>query len=227
MKNLLSLSMAAFASTTLGIIGTFRPIVAVDFSQQEVEQNRFVALAVPRIGAAPQLIILEQISDSQACWKENQTTPVTVEPLLTNFNFAGICGRSTDSNGYSIRMAGQDLALLYKLKLVRQNNEIFLVGISNTDPNASAIKIGSTRGIGNGVTKIELEPGWRFTKRSYNGEITRHVYLTSDRAAPGNLAQQQQTAPIDLNQTQYDSPQVQDDPPQAQNDPLEEQNDSF
>lgn len=51
------------------------------FEQQEVDQNKFVALAVPRVGSTPQLVILEQISDSQPCWKESGTSPVTVERL--------------------------------------------------------------------------------------------------------------------------------------------------
>jgi hypothetical protein len=87
------------------------------------------------------------------------------------------------------------------------------------------LKIGRTDGIGTSLIKIKLEPGWRFTKRTYNGQALGHIYLTCDRAAPGNVAQQQQTAPIPLNQTQHDSLPVRNDPPQVQNDPLQEQND--
>lgn len=191
MKNFLLLSIVAFASTILGTISAFNPATAVDFGQQEVDQNKFVAIAVPHVGSTPQLVVLEQISNSQSCWKESGKSPVSVEALLLKFDFTGICGRSTDTNGYSIRMAGQDLCLLYKIKLIQNNNEFVLVGISNTNPNAPAIKIGRTHGIGSGLIKIDLSPGWRFTKRTYNGQTVGHIYLTSDLAAPGSSSQQQ------------------------------------
>ena len=189
MKNFLPLSIAALASTILGTIGVFSSATAVDFGQEEVDQRKFVAIAVPHVGSSPHLVVVEQISDSQACWKESGTSPVAIEALLLNFDFTGICARSTDSGGYSIRMAGQDLALLYKIKIVKQNNELLLIGISNNDPNAPAIIIGSTHAIGEGLTKIELEPGWRFTKRTYNGQTVGHIYLTSDQVAPGSISQ--------------------------------------
>lgn len=182
MKNFLPLSIAALASTILGTISAFSPVVAVDFGQQELEQNKFVALAVPRVAGNPQLVILEQISESQKCWKESETSLVSVEALLLNFDLTGICTRSTDSGGYSIRMAGQDLGLLYKIKIIQNNNEFVLVGVSN-NPNASTIKIGRTHGISSGLTKIQLQPGWRFTKRTYNGQSLAHIYLTSDQVA--------------------------------------------
>lgn len=193
MKNFLPLSIAALASTTLATISTLSIATAADFGQLEVEQNKFVALAVPHTGGSPQLVILEQISNSQQCWKESGTSPVTVDALLLNFDFTGICGRSTDTNGYSIRMASQDIGLLYKLKIIKNNNEFMLVGVSNTDPNAPAIEIGRTHGIGSGLTKIDLKPGWRFTKRTYNGKTLGHIYLTSDQASPGSVSQQQGT----------------------------------
>lgn len=194
MKNFLPLSIAALASTTLGTISAFSPAVAVDFGQQEVDQSKFIAIAVPHVGSSPHLVVLEQISDSQKCWKESGTSPVSIEALLLNFDFTGICARSTDSGGYSIRMAGQDLGLLYKLKIIKNNTEFMLVGVSNTDPNAPAIEIGRTRGIGSGLTKIDLKPGWRFSKRTYDGKTLGHIYLTSDVTAPGSVSQQQRSS---------------------------------
>ncbi len=196
MRNFLPLSLAALASMTLGAMGAMSLAAAGTFGQQEVEQNKFIAIAVPHVGHSPHLVILEQISDSQQCWKESGTSPVTVEPLLLKFDFTGICRRSADINGYSIRMAGQDMGLLYKLKLVKDNNELVLVGISNTDPNAPVVEIGRTDGISSGLTKIVLEPGWRFTKRTYNGQALGHVYLTSDSAALSSHSGQQEIGTI-------------------------------
>lgn len=186
LNSLLRHRFAVLATATLGIISTLGSAIATEFEQQEVDQNKFIAIAAPRVGSTPQLIVLEQIASDKACWKESGTNPITVEPLLLNFDFTGICGRSTDSNGYSIRMKGQDLALLYSLSIVRRNGSLVLIGTSNTDQNAPAIVIGRTHGISSGLTKLILEPGWRLTKRTFNGQTLGHVYLTNDLAARSN-----------------------------------------
>ena len=196
MRNLLSIFVATLASTIIGTTSAFNPVTAVDFGQQEVDLNKFIAIAVPHVGHSPHLVILEQISNSQQCWKESGTSPVVVEALLLNFNFTGICGRSTDSNGYSIRMANQDLGLLYKLKVIKHGNEFVLIGTYNTAPNAPVVEIGKTHGVSPGLTKIVLNPGWRFTKRTFNGKTVGHIYLTSDSAAPSSHPEQQGSVSI-------------------------------
>lgn len=183
LKTLKRYRFAILATATAGTISALSPARASTFEQQEVDQSKFIALAVSRVGSTPQLIVLEQIASNKACWKESGSNPVNVEPLLLNFDFTGICGRSTDSNGYSIRMANQDLALFYSLSIVRRDGQLVLIGTSNTNRNAPAIVIGRTHGISSGVNKIVMEPGWRFTKRTFNGQSLDHVYLTNDKAA--------------------------------------------
>lgn len=155
------------------------------FGQTEVDQNKYIAVAVPHdAGHRYQLVILEQISPKKACWNESETLSTTVvKPLLLNFNFTGICGRSTDSNGYSIRMAGQDLAGQYDIDIVRRGQTLVLIGTKFRDRYAPAIEIGKTSGFSNDLLKINLEPGWRFSKRTYEGKVLGHVYLTNDRFA--------------------------------------------
>jgi hypothetical protein len=153
---------------------------AVEFEHTEVEQERFIAMAVPR-AFGNSLIILEQISDTQACWSEHGTAPTIVDPLLIDFDFTGICGRATDSNGYSVRIGGKDLALSHSLTVRSVDNEIFLVATSHHNVETPPIVIGRSYGISNGFIKIILEPGWRFTKRSYQGKTLGHIYFTFDR----------------------------------------------
>lgn len=81
-------------------------------------------------------------------------------------------------------MKGQDLCLRYSLSVVRRDGDLVLIGTSNTARNAPVIEIGRTHGISSGFSKIVLEPGWRFTKRTFNSKTLGHVYLTSDLAAP-------------------------------------------
>ncbi|MGB3508670.1 MAG: DUF3747 domain-containing protein [Microcoleaceae cyanobacterium] len=179
MKTLLKRSITVLATLGILTLCSHRGANANIFDQQEVDQNRFIAIAVPR-AFGPQLLILEQKSDQRLCWAESGDRPSLVDPLLLNFDFTGICGRATDSNGYSIRMADTDMALDYALSLQSSGGDVRLMGISRVDSTAPRLLIGRTYGLADGFTKIVLEPGWRFAKRSYQGKELGHVYLTTD-----------------------------------------------
>jgi len=179
MKTYFKQSIAALTTLGLLTLSSIIPAKANLFDQKEVEQSRYVAIAVPRV-FGPQLLILEQKKDPRQCWSESGDRPTLVDPLLLNFDFTGIRGRATDSNGYSIRMAGTDLALDYALSLQVSGGDIRLMGISRVDSNAPRLLIGRTYGLANGFTKIILEPGWRFAKRSYQSKELGHIYITTD-----------------------------------------------
>jgi len=173
-------STVALTTAVLSTFSTLSPASAVNFGQKEVNQNKFIAVASPYGTNRYQLAIFEQISNKKSCWSEKGTSPTSVDLLLKKFDFTGICGRSTDSNGYSIRKGGQDLGWRYELYVVKQAQKLVLVGVNTTNRNLPPIEIGTTSGITNGVVKINLNPGWRFAKRTYNGKVLGHVYLTSD-----------------------------------------------
>jgi N-acetylmuramoyl-L-alanine amidase len=181
-----------FAALSAGFVAASLPFgsaLAVTFGQKEVDQAKFIAIAKPVGQDAHQLVILEQISDKQPCWSESSGQPVIVDPLLLKFDFTKICGRSTDANGYSIRMDGQDLGGKYTLRIRYRNNEMVLVG-SPDDTKDPEIVIGRVNGIVKDFVKIQLDPGWYFSKRTFTTPKTEktpetvkvlgHVYLTRD-----------------------------------------------
>lgn len=170
----------ALSALILCSLPTFSASAGTLFSQREVDQNRFVAIASPYGSNAHQLLIVEQIANSRACWSESGNTPTVVDPLLVTFDFTNICGRSTDSNGYSIRMAGEDLGWRYSLRVVHRNGDMVLVGVP-TNKSQPELQIARARGFTNGFAKLHLEPGWRMTRREFNGQTVGHVYLTNDR----------------------------------------------
>ncbi len=173
---------AMIAGLIMGLCVTSQPVQAATFGHKEVEQSKFIALAVP-IGGGERykLMIVEQISNKRPCWQEKPSG--VVDPLLTQFDFTGICGRSLDSNGYSIRVANQDLWVNYQLSLIKRNGVLALVGYPYTGGNAH-LPIGRTQTTTSGFLKINLDPGWRFTKRTYQGKTLGHVYLTRDTMPP-------------------------------------------
>jgi hypothetical protein len=195
-----------FLTATLTAFVANLPVQAVDFQQQEVEQNQFIAIARPYGGNKYDLLILRQIPGQQQCWQESGSNPVVIDPLLLNFDFTGSCERSTDSNGYSIRVNGQDLGLDYLLRVVKRNRELVLVGSSRRNPNFEDIVIGRTRGLSQGFMKFDLDEGWRFTKRVYQGRTLSHVYLTGDRRA--NRPSRPRTTSQPVSNSQRISPNV-------------------
>ncbi|MEM9567224.1 MAG: DUF3747 domain-containing protein [Cyanobacteria bacterium P01_E01_bin.34] len=152
------------------------------FAKTEVDGEDFLVMAAPRgLTGDYFLMIVEQQSDQQACWQENGTAPIEVDPLLLTFDYTGICGRMADSNAYSIRMADNDLGLNYSLRVVPQDGELLLRGYANNDFSAPPIEIARTYGVSNtGFTRFVFNPGWRLTRRVFEERELGHIYLTSD-----------------------------------------------
>lgn len=184
MKTYQPLKVAIIAAASLISISSFSPTKAADFDNQEVDSSKFVVLSTPVNGNNQhQLLILEQVSNKRPCWAEGET-PGTVDPLLLKFDFTGICSRSTDSNGYSIRMGGQDLGLDYLLRIVPRDGKLVLVASNRVSRQVPDIEVGSTSSVSDGFDKITLNPGWRLTRRTYQSRSLGHIYITSDSATP-------------------------------------------
>lgn len=173
-----ALRLAALSTLAISSVGTsFAPQAAqaATFGEQAVAQDNFVAVAAP-VGntGRHQLLVIEQQSNRRDCWSENGSI---VNPLLANFDFTGICGRYTDSNGYSIRTAGQDLGVQYNLRTVRQGSDLVLQGVPFL-PNRPTIELGRAP-YTNDFVRIDLNDGWEFSKRTYQGRALGHVYLSN------------------------------------------------
>ncbi|KKJ00017.1 DUF3747 domain-containing protein [Prochlorothrix hollandica] len=178
----MALVTATALTATLG--GLSAPALALsEFGQQELDQSRTIAVAKPvDNGRFYQLLILRQVSNQRACWQELPGQPTRIDPLLLNFDFTGICDRSVDSNGYSVRLAGEDLNWQYRLQLVKQGGQLVLQAVSAANRAAPPLTIGRTNGLGEGFLKVSLDPGWRLTQRLYNGQPLGHVYVTHDQS---------------------------------------------
>ena len=187
MKSLRS-KVAALSVAAVTALGLADGAAAQSFGSLEVDQEDFVLVAAPGGGllGRPQLMIIEQQRDDRACWSESGSSPTQIEPLLLQFDFSGICGRSTDSNGYSIRTAEGDAGRNFSFDIQEEDGEQILYAVPSRFPtnpyrNADPFPVGRTFGVAdNGFTRIELNPSWRLTKRTYEGRTLGHVYLTSD-----------------------------------------------
>lgn len=176
-----------FAAIVLSGIGVLNPLIQKDalasiFDHKELSQNNVVAIAVPLNRGQYNFLILEQLSQTRDCWQEKGSSPTIIEPLLLDFDFQNICGRSTDSNGYSLRLAGEDMNWRYNLRLVKTGTEIKLMAYSTENSGRSPLEVGSTRGLADGYLKINLNEGWRMGKRTYEDKTLGHIYLVNDQS---------------------------------------------
>lgn len=173
-----------FSAATAAIVGGWGiapAVAAVEFGQQPIPAERVVAVASPVSGGDfYNLIVLEQLNNSRPCWREEGGQPTRIDPLLLNFDFTGICDRKTDSNGYSLRVAGEDLGLTYRLEIDRRSDDLVLRAVA-IDGSVPAIEIGRANGIPTDFAKIQLNPGWQITRRTYNGQSLGHFYFSHEQ----------------------------------------------
>lgn len=182
MKSTIALKCVAFAAATIGTLSTSTTAWAqTQFNTREVDQDRFLTVAAPGSVLIPySLYVIEQRSDTRSCFEISGSAPGEVNPLWTTFDFTqgNTCGRSSDSNGYSIRVDDEELGTAYRLQVKKSGDELVLLGTPRRGP---ALLIGRTGGISStGFTEVKLQPGWRITQRVFEGRSLGHFYFTND-----------------------------------------------
>lgn len=168
--------------------------LAQNYGQQPIPSDRAVAIAEPVAnGQFYRLLVLEQLTDQRACFAEQAGSPTVVEPLLLNFDFSGICGRRSDSNGYSVRIGNEDLSGRYRLQVTRRGSDLVLVALPGALPGQNSdlpvLEIGRSNGVANDFVKLTLDPGWQISRRTLNGSAQGHVYLSNDQSLETVIAQ--------------------------------------
>jgi hypothetical protein len=175
---MLKQTLTALLATAVTAVTPFTIQAQELFGEQAVNQTDFVAIASPG-QLFYSLLILEQKTNARACWSESASTPVVVEPLLLDFDFSGICDRKTDSNGYAVRIDGRDRDD-YRLEVAPRNGEIQLRAVPRNASAGAPLLIGRTGGTTPGLLKLNFQPGWRLTRRTYEGKALGLLYLSGD-----------------------------------------------
>ena len=170
-----SLILAAVVVSAAGLLPAAQSARGL-FDSKALQQNRFAVLAQPVGQRNWKLLVLEQIKQRPRCWTPRADG--LVDPTLNTFNFAGICSRYLDSNGYSLRSGGEDLGSRFRLSLRQRGNSLQLQALN---PRQGApIVVGRAtipRRDRNGFVQIQLDPAWRLERRVYQGRTLSHVYF--------------------------------------------------
>ena len=154
------------------------------FNAVPVEESNFVLVSAPiGSGARSQLNIYEQRSSKRACFAVSGASPVIVDPLLSTFDFSGICNRYIDGNGYSLRIGGDDLGTRYRLTVVNTGTDVELLATPTRNPSQPTFVVARAGGDGSGFLKLSFEPGWSLKRRAYGTKTLGHIYIYRDGAA--------------------------------------------
>ena len=175
------LKLAAIFTGAIALANPLSPAWA-QFTEAPPE-GETVAVAVPAGAIGYNLNIVQQVPGKQQCFAEKGSNPTVIEPLWTTFDFTGSCNRSTDSNGYSVRLDGQDNSLDYRLDILPKGNELQLIAKNyKGGPN---LVVGTTNGkpAKGEYAKINLNPGWELTKKVYQGKVLGPFFLSGDSQA--------------------------------------------
>jgi hypothetical protein len=202
MNFLANVRAAALTAATLGVFGgvnsalaavqpsvqSMAPqtshLLAQTFGNVGINEANFLVVAAPGSVAQPyRLLIVEQVQTSRPCWNlvDANVRPTQVNDLWNTFDFTGVCRLQKDSNGFAVRLSGQDVAGA-RFEVNNRGGDLLLQFAPGTI-SRERITIGRTGGISpTGFTKIHLDPGWSLTKRTFNGQIVSShlVYFTND-----------------------------------------------
>ena len=202
MKFMSAFKAAALTAATVGVLGgsgqaianhhtPVQPMVretgtllAQTFGNIAINEANFLVVAVPGSTSQPyRLYIVEQLQPNPPCWTIANPggEPTQVNALWNTFDFTGVCRLQRDTNGYAIRLAGQDLSGV-RFEVNQRDGDLLLQFAPST-VSRDRITIGRANGISpTGFTQIDLNPGWSLTKRTFNGAIVSShlVYFTNE-----------------------------------------------
>lgn len=173
--------LAAVGVAATGVLALLWPSTLAArgiFESKPLPQERFAVLGQPVGQDSWKLLVLEQIKPKPLCWTPRADG--LVEPTLNKFNFAGICSRYLDSNGYSIRSGGTDLGTRFRLRLTQHGSTLELQAF-NPDQKAPIV-IGRApipHRHRTGFVQLSLNDEWRLERRAYQGRTLSHLYFSN------------------------------------------------
>ena len=172
------------AGLAVALSGTV-PVMAQGslFTAVPVEQANFILVSAPiGQGERSQLNIYEQRTNKRPCFAVSGGMPAAVDPLLSSFDFTGICNRYIDGNGYSLRVGGDDLGTRYRLTVVKTVSDTELLAAPTRNPSAPVYLVAQAGGVASGFVQLQLQPGWSLMRRAFGTKTLGHLYIYRDTA---------------------------------------------
>ena len=178
-RALAALSLAGIGAAAASIANAPGAGAAGIFGAEPLAEDSTVALAQPVDGTRWNLVVVERLQPGNSCWQRQGNGLVSLEPdALSN---EALCSRLQSSSGYSLRAAGQDLPTPWRLRIEATGNRLELQALNPSLPAPITIGTAPLASVnpGGALPAFTLNPGWTFQKRSYEGRLLSHVYLST------------------------------------------------
>ena len=133
----LALAVLALAGSTLAGAFPLLAKAAAIFGSQPLDPSRFSVLARPVGNSDWNLVVLEQRAAKPQCWQERNDGQV--DSTLTRLDFSAACAQYTDSNGYYLRIDGEELVSNDNLQVRQVGQELQLLATSNGEPTTQVV----------------------------------------------------------------------------------------
>ena len=184
---LATLALATALSPSPGLL----PQVGAEglFNSAPVQASSFAVLGRPVGSDDWTLVVLEQLRARPFCWTPRPDG--LVDPTLNRFDYTGICGRFIDSNGYSLRVADNDLNHTYRLRLQQKGGELQLLASSPSQATELVVGRGTIpRRHRDLFVSLQLEPGWELQRRMFGPRSLNNLIAAARGRTPERLALQ-------------------------------------
>jgi hypothetical protein len=171
------------AAALLGSAPSERAQAANLFGSQPIAPGQAIALAQPLAGGRWNLIVLEQLQPEPPCWREfPDGSVVSYDGDVSE----GVCGRYLSSSAYSLRVNDSDLTSPWRLRVENADGELRLM--ASNPQHTTLIPVATGRAAANGLSALQLAPGWSFQRRTYGDETLRHLYMAHAEPLPVLIA---------------------------------------
>jgi hypothetical protein len=136
------------------------------------------------------LALVERLLPGRHCWREQSDGSVKLR--TDDFLRPGLCSRVHSSSSYSLRAAGEDLPTTWRVRIEAVGNRLELQAFNPSQPTPIVIGVSqkpSAMAAGPDIVpSFRLNPGWGFEKRSYEGRLLSHLYLSSPQPIGAELS---------------------------------------
>ena len=177
-RGLAALSLAGLGAAAASM-GHAPVAEAAIFGAQPLADDSTVALAQPVDGTRWNLVVVERLQPGTGCWQRQANDLVSLDSEALNND--ALCNRLQSSSGYSLRAAGQDLPVPWRLRIEATGDRLELQALNPS--LAGTIVVGTAPVVsvnpGGALPAFTLNPGWSFQKRTYEGRVLSHVYLST------------------------------------------------
>lgn len=162
---------------------------ASPFGSDPVAAEQVIALAQPAGGDRWSLLVVEQREPAPPCWRRHADgTVTTFERNLPE----STCTTYSSSSATSLRIGGEDLRHPWRLRVERRNGQLQLLAIGSQQPQPLLIGSSTARiapGAAGAAVELQLQDGWSFERRTYEGQTLRHLYVANGNPLPVLQAQ--------------------------------------